>query len=177
MEDTFEKEKPGAESWQEGRFEEEVLPVYKRRCYPTVEQIVRRVREIRMEQPRLGRIYVMTNGKEEWLEELQLALLVDSDSHYIRINTSDSGLNGNSESESESDGQVVQELKLGRWQEVHTSRDMVLDWEQRHVAVSVDAAIAVRADVFIGNGWSSLSGDVIMLRMAKGVGRERNRLW
>lgn len=161
MPDTFEREKPTPEHWEEGKYEKDVLPVYKRRCYPTIEQIVHRVREIRLEHPRLNRIYVMTNGKHDWLQELRLSLLVDSDSHAINV-----GL------ETE-----VEELKLGKWEEVKTSRDMVLDWEQKHVAVSVDAAIAMRADVLIGNGWSSLSGDVIMLRMAKGVPKENNRLW
>lgn len=161
MPDTFEREKPTSEHWEEGKYETDVLPIYKRRCYPTIEQIVHRVREIRLEHPRLNRIYVMTNGKHDWLQELRLSLLIDSDSHVINVG-----------SETE-----VEELKLGEWEEVKTSRDMILDWEQKHVSVSVDAAIAMRADVLIGNGWSSLSGDVIMLRMAKGVPRENNRLW
>lgn len=162
MSDSFAREKPTSDHWAEDKYETDVLPIYKRRCYPTIGQIVRRVREIRLEHPRLNRIYIMTNGNKDWLEELRLSLLVDSSSHTVDVDV-----------RVDSQGK----MRLGQWEDIKTSRNMVLDWEQQHVAVSVDAAIATRADVFIGNGWSSLSADVLMLRMAKGVPNTNNRFW
>lgn len=38
-------------------------------------------------------------------------------------------------------------------------------------------AIGARADVMIGNGWSSLTAHIVMLRLGHGVERERNRFW
>ncbi|KAF8147861.1 hypothetical protein B0H34DRAFT_277178 [Crassisporium funariophilum] len=48
--------------------------------------------------------------------------------------------------------------------------------EESYVDVSVDMALAVdRAEVFVGNGFSSLSANIVMLRMAKGMPVESNR--
>lgn len=42
--------------------------------------------------------------------------------------------------------------KVGVWNHIYSSRDITLDWEQKHVAGSVDMMIGHRADVFVGNG-------------------------
>ena len=49
---------------------------YARRCYPDIDQIVQRVDQIRRanQDKRLTNIFVMTNGKREWVEELKKAL-------------------------------------------------------------------------------------------------------
>jgi len=47
--------------------------------------------------------------------------------------------------------------------------------EQAYVAMAVDMAIAEKAEVFVGNGFSSLSSNVVMLRMAKGLDPSTNR--
>lgn len=87
--------------------------LYARRCFPDVEQIVRRVREVRGVYKRLKRVYVMTNGKRAWVEELKEALMVDSEKHR---------------------GDGVEGEMLGRWEDVKSSRDLGLDWEQTYVA-------------------------------------------
>ncbi|KAF8342548.1 hypothetical protein F5887DRAFT_350555 [Amanita rubescens] len=61
------------------------------------------------------------------------------------------------------------------WEEVITSNDLLLDAEQRYVGMAVDMAIAERAEVFVGNGFSSLSSNIVMLRMAKGMDPRTNR--
>jgi len=38
------------------------------------------------------------------------------------------------------------------------------------VGDGVDMAVAEKAEVFLGNGFSSLTSNVVMLRMAKGPG-------
>jgi len=68
-------------------------------------------------------------------------------------------------------------LKAHRWNQVASSRDLKLNWEQKYVAQTVDMMIGERAQVFIGNGWSSLTSNVVMLRMARGVPPETNRFW
>ena len=95
-----------------------------------MEQIVRRVREVRttlLPATPLSRVYVLTNGRPEWLVELKEALQADARS---------SG--------------------LGEWAHIGTSRDLRLTREQRHNSQAVDMAVAQRAEVFIGNGVRSL---------------------
>jgi hypothetical protein len=54
-----------------------VRPACAAHCFPDIEQIVARVREVRVSlllTMRLSRAYVLTNGRPEWLEELKDAL-------------------------------------------------------------------------------------------------------
>ncbi|KAH8102286.1 hypothetical protein BXZ70DRAFT_66216 [Cristinia sonorae] len=55
---------------------------------------------------------------------------------------------------------------LRKWNLVKSSRDLVVDHEQRYIKQAIDMLIGLRADVIIGNGWSSMSSNVAMLRMA-----------
>ncbi|KAH7885775.1 hypothetical protein F5I97DRAFT_1875293 [Phlebopus sp. FC_14] len=122
---------------------QENMDLYVRRCYPTVEQIVARVRQIRNEaKVKLRYLYVLTNGPVPWVEELKLALAQDM-----------------------------------HWAHVASSRDLELTWEQKFVAQGMDMYVAQRASVFIGNGWSSLTSNVVMLRMVHGYAPETNRFW
>ncbi|KAF9218649.1 hypothetical protein BS17DRAFT_790970 [Gyrodon lividus] len=61
------------------------------------------------------------------------------------------------------------------WEDLVSSVDIHLDAEQYYVATAVDMAIAEKAEVFVGNGFSSLSSNVVMLRMAKGIDPRSNR--
>ena len=42
----------------------------------------------------------------------------------------------------------------GDWNQISSSRELQLTWEQKFVAQSIDMAVGQRADVFIGNGAS-----------------------
>ena len=67
----------------------------------------------------LRRVYVMTNGAVEWVEELKASI-----------------------------------MQMGGWEDVASSRDLVMTPEQKYIGQAVDMAIAMRAQVFIGNGVS-----------------------
>lgn len=71
--------------------------------------------------------------------------------------------------------EVKRGLKDDGWEDVVSTLDLDLDAEQYHVSMAVDMAIAERAEVFIGNGFSSLSSNVVLLRMAKGMDVTSNR--
>jgi hypothetical protein len=128
-------------------------------CLPTVEQIVEKLRTVRAENPGLHRVYVLTNAWGWWLNRLKGALQKDG------------------------------------WEDLKSSLDIQLDAAQVHVAMAVDMAIAEKAEVFVGNGvcarcillfvfkfdafllhqFSSLTSNIVMLRMAKGLTISSNR--
>ncbi|KIK62348.1 hypothetical protein GYMLUDRAFT_72588 [Collybiopsis luxurians FD-317 M1] len=125
-------------------------------CYPDINQIVKQVRQIREQVARQGsvpltHIYVMTNGRPPFLAELRAALEADA-------------INNNP-------------LGLPPWESIYTSRDLELGWEERYVAQALDMYVAQRAEVFVGNGFSSLTSNIVILRKANGVEREKTRLW
>ncbi|RDX54563.1 hypothetical protein OH76DRAFT_976578 [Lentinus brumalis] len=63
------------------------------------------------------------------------------------------------------------------WAHISSSRDLMLNPEQKYVAQAMDMLVAQRAQVFIGNGFSTLSGMAVMLRMANGVSPSASRHW
>ncbi|CCM02755.1 uncharacterized protein FIBRA_04863 [Fibroporia radiculosa] len=76
----------------------------------------------------------------------------------------------------------IHELKaalesLGGWERISSSKDLVLSKEQKYVSQAVDMLIGQRAQVVIGNGFSSLTGQIIMLRMANGLPPESHYFW
>ncbi|KAF8625518.1 hypothetical protein AX17_006830 [Amanita inopinata Kibby_2008] len=52
------------------------------------------------------------------------------------------------------------------WASITTSRDLTLTWEQKYVSQALDVLVAQRAQAFIGNGFSSLTSNIVMLRMS-----------
>lgn len=140
---------------------EEGREYYRKVCYPSIEHIVEKVVEIKKTNAGkdLSTIFLMTNGKPDWIAEVKEALHA-----------------------------------AGTWESIQSSRDLALDWEQKHVAGAIDMLIGQRADVFVGNGvcvlfcllfvlliltglqFSSLTGNIVMLRMQK-LDPWRTRLW
>jgi len=55
------------------------MDAFQRACYPDINQIVERIRQIREteEGKKLRNIFIMTNGSPEWIEELKEALMKD----------------------------------------------------------------------------------------------------
>ncbi|PSR74431.1 hypothetical protein PHLCEN_2v9843 [Hermanssonia centrifuga] len=102
-----------------GETTEENMAIYMQRCYPTIDQIVEKIDEIRKSPAGKGLkdVYVMTNGKREWVQELKAHL-----------------------------------RSMGGWNKIASSRDMVINDEQKEVAQAVDMMIGERAQVIIGNG-------------------------
>ncbi|KAF8223037.1 hypothetical protein L208DRAFT_1445776 [Tricholoma matsutake] len=66
-------------------------------------------------------------------------------------------------------------LQKDGWEDLKSSLDIQLDSAQTQVAMAVDMAIAEKAEVFVGNGFSSLTSNIVMLRMAKGLSISSNR--
>jgi hypothetical protein len=148
--------------------------VYMRHCLPSVEQVVERVRAVRREweaaggelevntkhdsetkttspPPRkLTHIHIMTNAEPSYLTSL-LTLL-----------------------NSPSSSSPASNLK---WDRNTSGSDLSLTPEQSYIGQAIDMAIGERAGVFLGNGFSSLSANVVMLRMARGQPMESNRFW
>ncbi|KAH9854362.1 hypothetical protein C2E23DRAFT_818421 [Lenzites betulinus] len=76
----------------------------------------------------------------------------------------------------------VAELKAalketGGWDKIASSRDLVLNKEQQYIAQSVDMLIGQRAQAIIGNGFSSLTSNIVMMRMAQDFPPDSNRFW
>jgi len=76
----------------------------------------------------------------------------------------------------------VQELKsalkeTGFFRSVATSRDLKLSKEQKYIAQAGDMAVGQRAQFFIGNPWSSMTGDIVLLRLASGWTPGSCRAW
>ncbi|EPQ49797.1 hypothetical protein GLOTRDRAFT_51573, partial [Gloeophyllum trabeum ATCC 11539] len=138
--------------------EDEKTEYYFEHCLPTTEQIVERLRKVREDHPSLSRVYLLTNGWGWWLSGLKDALREDG------------------------------------WADATSSLDIQLDAAQSYVGMAVDMAIAEKAEVFVGkwgesgiiflsqhmltlmlSQFSSLSSNVVMLRMVKGLEPASNR--
>ncbi|KAF8169037.1 hypothetical protein K438DRAFT_2064081, partial [Mycena galopus ATCC 62051] len=73
---------------------------------------------------------------------------------------------------------LADRLRAEGWAErVSSSHDMRLAADERAVAQAVDMGALVAAEVFIGNGFSSVTSNVVQLRLAGGRGAETSRFW
>ncbi|ELU38209.1 hypothetical protein AG1IA_07763 [Rhizoctonia solani AG-1 IA] len=124
-----------------GQATPEAVAEYHRVCWPTNAQIVERARLMRKLHPGLDRIYILTNGKPDYLAKLK------------------------------------EDLRADGWKKLSTSQDMTLNWQEMWVSQSIDMSIAQRAEVFIGNGFSTLSSNVAMLRLSRGLPFNSVRFW
>ncbi|KAJ7765678.1 hypothetical protein B0H16DRAFT_1661505 [Mycena metata] len=108
------------------------------RCWPDKERIVKKAADARRDylahaqggqsDATLDVMYLLTNEKSAWIDELKHALAQDG------------------------------------WS-ISTSMDLVLDVEQTDVSMAVDMEIARRAAVFVGNGWSSFTSNIVYQRL------------
>lgn len=141
--------------------EEERVSAYRPHCFPDISEVVAKADEVRESDAGQGlrRVFVMTNGDTKWVEQLKQAL-----------------------------------AKNG-WEAVASSRDVVVNKEQKYVEQAVDMLIGQRAQAFVGNGvsvsigcrrsamltlvlqFSSLTGQIVMLRTANGFPIDSNRFF
>ncbi|TCD63175.1 hypothetical protein EIP91_005872 [Steccherinum ochraceum] len=64
------------------------------------------------------------------------------------------------------------------WGSIKSSRDLIVTREQDYVKQAIDMLIGIRAQVLIGNGWSSMSSNIVMLRMALvDLAPDHHRFW
>ncbi|KAJ7166373.1 hypothetical protein C8R43DRAFT_877989 [Mycena crocata] len=64
--------------------------------------------------------------------------------------------------------ELKEQLKSAGWYTLVTSRDLQLDTEQTDVSMAIDMQLARKAAVFIGNGWSSFTSNIIHQRLVDG---------
>ncbi|EUC64031.1 O-FucT domain protein, putative [Rhizoctonia solani AG-3 Rhs1AP] len=124
-----------------GKATPEAVAIYRRVCWPSNAHVVERARLMRKLHPKLDRIYILTNGKPDYLAQLKADLRADG------------------------------------WEKLSTSQDMGLNWQEMWVSQSIDMSIAQRAEVFVGNGFSTLSSNVAMLRLSSGFSFDSIRFW
>lgn len=128
---------------------------YMAHCFPSITQVVTRLHKIRRDNPGLKSVYILSNAWGSWLRQLKKELM---------------------KRPSQSSAETLEGTDdIGGWEHVITSYDLVLDPQQRYIDMAVDMAIAEQARVFVGNGFSSASSNVVMLRMAKGMDPRTNR--
>jgi hypothetical protein len=73
---------------KEGNATQEIYDAYAKSCYPSIEEIVQKVADVKRTKAgsRLTNIYIMTNGKQPWLGELKQAL--HKSGNWNKISTS-----------------------------------------------------------------------------------------
>ena len=163
--------------------EEETTNVYLDHCYPSIQQIVDKVKRVRQDsRPThdLKYLYIMTNGATTWVEELKTAL---------------------------AEGVAWESIKSSRdldltWEEKFVAHAMDMFVAQRaemiigngvssflcfshcdvppRVVLWADSVASVEGPTLLTRPliqWSSLTSNVVMLRMAHGFPTDSNRFW
>lgn len=110
--------------------------VYRERCLPEISEIVQRLHSVRAEHDQ-------REGAGHELENV-----------FIMTNGQRSWVN-----------ELVLALQEDGWRTVTSSKDLILDKVEDSVNAAVDMEIARRAEVFVGNGFSTLTSTVTALRL------------
>ncbi|KAF9446910.1 hypothetical protein P691DRAFT_732347 [Macrolepiota fuliginosa MF-IS2] len=143
----------------------EKIDYYRKHCFPSQEEVVERLHTIRAEHDAFISEHARSNhtqlpmgdsGSPSPSHQLQRV--------FVLTNAWPSWLSG-----------LKRKLIDDGWEDVIVSGDLILDPEQKGVDVAVDMSIAEKAEVFVGNGFSSLSGNIVMLRTAQGLHVQTNR--
>ncbi|KAJ7663092.1 hypothetical protein DFH06DRAFT_1087918 [Mycena polygramma] len=125
-------------------------------CWPDVEDIVARVRSVRAE-------YLSSSSPE--LSSQKQAPPRRLDTIYIATNAERAWVD-----------LLAERLRKEGWR-VGSSLDMWTSEEERAVGQAVDMGVLVGAEVFIGQGFSSLTSNVVQLRLAGGRAPGTIRFW
>jgi len=120
---------------------------YFEHCLPTVDQVVTKVEAV----------------KTQWESDPSRAKL---DRVYFLTNA-----------ELEYRDELRTKLFASGWRHVSMTYEMVVEKDEVEVGVVADMMVAQLAEVFIGNGFSSLTSNVNLLRKARRVESDSIRLW
>ncbi|KAF8961932.1 hypothetical protein BDZ97DRAFT_1663420 [Flammula alnicola] len=129
---------PGYE-W--GKNTPENVALYLERCYPTDDYIINKIRQSR-------RDYLVAAKPDERRVLDTLFLLTNDKSGWV--------------------DSMRPLLKREGWNTIVTTKELVLDQEQNDVNMAVDMEFARKAAVFIGNGWSSFTSNIVHRRLVDG---------
>ena len=148
------------EAYDENAVPEEVSVFYGKHCYPNATQIRQRVREVLHDyeqvldaedrkksgrgsrslsplvKEKVKKVYIMSNGKAEWLDEVKKELMEDANQSA-----------NNREWEF-----------AWSWEDIGHSRDLAAGWEEKRVLQLADMYVGQRAEIFVGNGVGICSG-------------------
>ncbi|GAW08985.1 Myosin- partial [Lentinula edodes] len=123
---------------------------YVERCFPEQQSIVAKVREAR-------KSYISAAGKDEKRTLDVMYLLTNAKGNWL--------------------AKMIADLKQDGWHTIVTSKDLELNAEQTDVNMAVDMDIARKAAVFIGNGWSSFTSNIVHRRLVDGKEPLSTRFW
>lgn len=119
-----------------GSITPEIEEHYFHRCLPSLEKIITKVRDVRADYA-----VAKTNAKE-----LDIMFILSNEK-----------------------GEWIEQLKTrlrdDGWTTIVTSADLILDKEQLGVDMAIDMDLARKAAVFIGNGWSSFTSNIVHRRL------------
>ncbi|KAL0955214.1 hypothetical protein HGRIS_004117 [Hohenbuehelia grisea] len=128
--------------------------IYMKRCFPSVRQIVEKILEVRkgsrtrdVEAQMRPDSRVVKRFMAGGQELTRLHIMTNAKREWIE--------------------ELKAQLRAAAdWDAIVSSRDLVLTKEQKYVAQAVDMYIGERAQEFIGNGFSSLTSNIVVLRLA-----------
>ncbi|KAF9553966.1 hypothetical protein CPC08DRAFT_697169 [Agrocybe pediades] len=124
-----------------GKNTPENIEIYFTHCYPTDEFILEKIR----------------NSKREYLAATKKGEHRTLDVLYFLTNDKTGWVD-----------KLKDKFKSEGWHTIVATKDLQLDQEQKDVSMAVDMDIARKAAVFIGNGWSSFTSNIVHRRMIDG---------
>lgn len=121
--------------------------IYRSHCFPTEEELLEKIRQARKEYSSAGENRVL-------------------DVMYILTNAKRDWIDS-----------FGKKLKNEGWSTIVSTKDQKLDDEQTEVGMAVDMEIGRKAAVFIGNGWSSFTSNVVHRRLVDKREPVATRFW
>ncbi|TFK63918.1 hypothetical protein BDN72DRAFT_847164 [Pluteus cervinus] len=155
---------------------EAVERYYERHCFPSVTQIVKKLRGVREGYERQHSISGLVHQTGNVVQQASSGSTTAppppgaATKHilthlFLLTNASPSS-------------SFLVELKASLvkdgWEAVVTTSELDLDWTQEYVRMGVDMVVATGAEVFVGNGFSSGSSNTVLLRTAAGAPMNTN---
>lgn len=147
---------------KEGNATQAIYDAYTKSCYPSIEEIVQKVVQVKQTKAGSGlsNIYIMTNGNRPWLLELKKAL--HKSGNWNQISSS-------------------RELRV-TWKQKFVAQSIDMAVGQRadvFIGNGVSQAPSVHVSVFVDLilQFSSLTATIVMLRIANGLDPAGTRLW
>lgn len=123
---------------------------YTRHCYPSLDQIADRINLVR----------------DEWYQQTGQTL----DRVYVMTNAKSGFLDALRR-------RLTTASESGSWKAVVTTRDLSVPSHSMEVVVAADMLIGEKAEVFVGNGFSSLSSNINLIRRSIGQPATSSRFW
>jgi len=138
--------------YEGGHAPPEVRDAYMERCLPTNQYILDKIADSKSTWEKNG-----APGEERRLDVL-----------FIMTNAKEEWI-----------AEFQQSLKKSDagWRKVVTTRDLEFDFEETGVNMAVDMELARMAAVYIGNGWSSMTSNILHRRLVDEKEPLSNRFW